>query len=345
MRELIVGKNEEGQRFNKYLLKYFNAGTSSFVYKMLRKKNIVLNDKKAKGDEILKYGDSVKLYLADETIGKFHSEAVVKVSVQDKFLNQIKILYQDNDIIALHKPAGMLSQKAKPEDYSINEYVIDRCIRDGLLSPEDMRTFKPSVANRLDRNTSGIILAGISLKGSQYLGRALKGRSLDKYYYTIVKGVMKNDIRCQGYLHKDYPENKSTVIGKAAYLRLNDDEKTEYSGIDTEFIPLASNDAYTLLKVKIYTGKSHQIRAHLKAMGYSVLGDKKYGEHSVNRYIEGKYGLRHHLLHSGLLVMDRMTDGGIENKGKLIIRDELPGIFIDICKGENIPWEPGTPED
>ena len=358
MRELKIGRNEEGQRLNKYLLKYLNSATSSFIYKMLRKKNIVLNDKKAKGDEILKSGDFIKLYLAEETIDKFHTEKIKadinsKQSIQynnlnkiDKYnINNVKILYADNDILALHKPAGMLSQKANASDYSVNEYVIEKCIQDGILSVEDMVTFKPSIANRLDRNTSGIILAGISLKGSQFLGRVLKDRTIEKYYYTIVKGVLNKQIRCKGYLHKDYPENKSKVIDIAGYNNLSENNKKEYSEIDTEFIPISFNKEYSLLKVKIYTGKTHQIRAHLRHLGYFVLGDKKYGELNVNKYFEKKYGLKHHLLHSGLLILEAQNTDDMKSHKRIIVKDELPEIFIDICKGENLPWEPGILED
>jgi 23S rRNA pseudouridine955/2504/2580 synthase len=357
MREIVISKNEEGQRLNKFLLKYLNQATSSFVYKMLRKKNIVLNDKKAKGDEILALNDSVKLYLAEETIDKFrnfngrdlhnnlhnsmrvntYNKSPESAAVED--CGSIRILYENEHMLAIHKPAGILSQKANIRDYSVNDFVLDYCREKGVT---DGSTFKPSIANRLDRNTSGIILAGISLKGSQKLARAFKERQLEKFYYTIVKGVMRESIHATGYIHKDYPENKSKVIDKKSYDRLSAVKKKNFSFIDTEFYPRAVSEdsGYTLLKVKLNTGKSHQIRAQLNALGFYVLGDNKYGELSENQYLRKKYGLKYHLLHSGELIMDEEVFGE-----KLVIKDGLPEVFARICKGENIPWVHGIPED
>jgi 23S rRNA pseudouridine955/2504/2580 synthase len=340
-------------------LKYLNQAASSFVYKMLRKKNIVLNDKKAKGDEILVLNDSVKLYLAEETISKFREESKALTlsenrdncrtnlpnagSYNSNKSDSIRILYENEHILALHKPAGVLSQKAKSDDYSVNDFVLDYCRKNGIA---DGSTFKPSIANRLDRNTSGIILAGISLRGSQKLARAFKERQLEKFYYTIIKGDMKKSIHATGYIHKDYPENKSTVIDKKSYDRLDSAEKKNFSFADTEFYPLSASadkihdKSYTLLKVKLNTGRSHQIRAQLNALGFYVLGDTKYGDATENKDLRRKYGLKYHLLHSGELNVDESVFGG-----RLLIRDGLPEIFSRICKGENIPWVHGIPED
>jgi 23S rRNA pseudouridine955/2504/2580 synthase len=307
---------------------------------MLRKKNILLNDKKAKGDEILALNDSVKLYLAEETIEKFRNELSLNgKSNPESNCSEIKVLYENEHILALHKPAGVLSQKAKPTDFSVNDFVLDYC-RKKENSLE--LTFKPSIANRLDRNTSGIILAGISLKGSQKLARAFKERQLEKYYFTIVKGSVSENIHATGYIHKDFPENKSRVIDKISFDRLSTEDRKAFSFVDTEFYPLSvsCDGAYTLLRVKLNTGKSHQIRAQLNSLGFYVLGDTKYGDTAENQSLRKKYGLKYHLLHSGELIMHEKIFGE-----KLIIKDGLPDIFKRICKGENIPWVHGIPED
>lgn len=344
MRELIITKNDEGQRLNKYLHKYLNNAGSSFIYKMLRKKNIVLNDKKANGNEILNVNDNIKLYLAEDTIEKFRKKEPVNISseIPDIYSKDVIILYQNDDVLALHKPSGMLSQKAQAKDYSINEYVIDYCIKNGIISDNETETFKPSISNRLDRNTSGIIMAGISLKGSQLLADAFKHHNIEKYYYTIVNGVFKNKKRCKAYLRKDNNSNISTVISENDYSKLNIEEQKAYKLIDTEFIPIANNKRMTVLRIRIFTGKSHQIRAHLKYLGYPMIGDCKYGNPVTNKYIEQKYGLKSHLLHSGEIILYNLSP---DNNTDLRITDKLPQIFFDICKGENILWEPGTHED
>lgn len=325
MVEIKIENADSGQRLNKFLMKYLKEAPSSFVYKMLRKKNIVLNDKKAKGDEVLNSSDIVKLYLSDDTIAKFRGRAVEQSS---KPRIGITVLYEDQDIIAVHKKQGVLSQKAKQEDYSINEAIVDY-IRTNKDRYKVSENFTPSVCNRLDMNTSGIILAGITLKGSQYLSRVLKDRSIDKYYYTIVKGCMNKTIYEKGFIKKDRDNNISTVIDVAGYASLKSKGNVnpdDYSPIETEFIPVSGSKDITLVKIKLITGKSHQIRAHLKSLGYPVAGDMKYGDKSFNAYLKERYKLKNHLLHAGLV---KLSD-------EVVIKDSLPGVFYKICQGEGI---------
>lgn len=334
MTELKVSANDAGQRLNKYLMKYMNDAPSSFIYKMLRKKNIVLNGKKAKGDEILAASDIVRLYMADETIEGFRSvRKQTANSGQGKAgiaWDELKVLYLDDDIIAVHKPAGILSQKAEKNDYSINECILDYCINKNIVNDKTLETFTPSVCNRLDRNTSGIILAGVSLKGSRELTKMLKDRTADKYYYTIVKGELDGNIFCSGYILKDSAVNMSRVISENEYNMLSETEKKSgYVPVKTEFMPISQNNGYTLLKIKLITGKSHQIRAHLKYLGYPVIGDSKYGDIATNRYMRDKYKLKSHLLHAGMVILDENT----------VIRDALPEIFVRICKGEGLNFK------
>lgn len=184
MQELHIGENDAGQRFDKYLKKLLAEAPGSFVYKMLRKKNITLNGKKADGTEKLSCGDEVKLFLSDETYEKFRAKSKTVMpeafSGSEKTLRQLKVLYEDADILIINKPSGMLSQKARPEDVSANEYILSYLLREGALTEEEMRTFRPSVCNRLDRNTSGILIAGKTLKGLQEMSKALKERTIQK---------------------------------------------------------------------------------------------------------------------------------------------------------------------
>lgn len=320
MIERIISKKDAGQRLNKYAMKYLNLAPSSFIYKMLRKKNITLNGKKASGDEILQYGDSLKFFLSDETIGKFRQEKISPCQGQklsskspDNRFNtgELKVLYQDLDILAVHKPAGILSQKAKSDDRSMNEMIVDYCLTKGLVTEEEFKTFTPSVCNRLDRNTSGILLAGITLSGSQKLSQALRNRDYHKYYTTLVKGTLRKTIHQTAYIKKENERNISTVVLDAG---------GNYDMIETAFEPLEYKHGYTMVRVTLYTGKSHQIRAHLKTLGYPVLGDTKYGDPTVNRNLRERFQLRHHLLHAGEVHL---------NNG-VVIRDELPEYFIRI---------------
>ncbi len=347
MRELIIGKNESGQRLNKYLMKYLNKAPSSFIYKMLRKKNIKLNDKKAEGSELLNEGDRIKIFISEETIDNFRNNSPYREindndksgrydkNTSDKRI-KIEVLYRDEDIIAVNKPAGILSQRAGIGDYSINEAIIDYVIDNGIITNEELLTFKPSICNRLDRNTSGIIWAGISLKGSQKLTKAFKERSIDKYYYTIVKGQFKNAMECDGYIRHDEDERKSYIIKAEEYLSLSDEKKKEYSRIITAFMPVSSNESLTLLKIKLITGKTHQIRAHLGSLSYPIIGDTKYGDKEVNAYMRQKYGLKNHLLHAGYAYYP---------EEKIKICAPLPDLFKKLCEKEGLIWQRGIQED
>lgn len=310
MQQLTITDLEAGQRLNKYMMKYLNQAPSSFIYKMLRKKNITRNGKKASGDEILECGDVIKVFLADETIEKFR---VVQASKQTSGIT-LQILYQDPDILAVHKPVGVLSQKAQKDDYSINEAIVDYCLSMQILTEKQLETFHPSISNRLDRNTSGIILAGISLKGSQTLARILKGHTCEKYYYTIVAGEMKQCIHEKAYIVKDTKKNQS---------KIQKQESPGASMIETAFTPLCTKNGFTLLQVQLFTGKSHQIRAHLQSLGYPMAGDTKYGNPAVNRKLRERYHLNHQLLHAGRLVLPDIPE----------ITDPLPAEFQKVADG------------
>ena len=268
---------------------------------MLRKKNITLNGKKADGSELLRETDEVCLFLSEETIASFQGKnggntTVVEqkeITKKPKELSDIRVVYEDEDVLILNKPAGVLSQKAVQSDYSLNEWVIDYLLEQGKLTKEDLQTFRPGVCNRLDRNTSGLITAGKSLVGLQTLSELFKERTVHKDYLCIVQGAVKNTSRLQGYLEKDARTNKVTVEAKK--------RSEESSYIETEYTPVITNGNYTLLRVRLITGKTHQIRAHLASVGHPLLGDAKYGMPAENRKLRERFGLKYQLLHAAYL--------------------------------------------
>lgn len=297
MREITVKENEAGQRLDKLLGKILKEAPSSFLYKMLRKKNIVLNGKKATGSEKTAVGDVIRFFLSDETFDKFAGAQTTEI-LQDIPKIQLEILYETEDILVFDKPAGMLSQKAKPDDVSANEYVLQYLLNKDLIKKEDLNTFKPSVCNRLDRNTSGLLIAGKTLKGSQQMSRALKERTIQKYYLCLVKGVITKPSNIKGYLIKDEKTNRVSV------------SRTEMPGakyIETEYQPLEQREDTTLLQVHLITGRSHQIRAHLASIGHPIVGDAKYGDSALNREY-AKKGVKRQLLHAYRLVLEDGTE-------------------------------------
>ena len=305
---------EAGGRLDKYLMKFLKEAPASFIYKMLRKKNIVLNGKKAAGSEFLKEDDEVKLYLSDETVVKFGGKVISSKtadreyeataedelesgadnSLYDRLKNlkweydEPQVIYEDRDIIILNKPVNVLSQIAKLGDVSMNEWLISYLIRSASLSANDLLTVKPAVANRLDRNTSGIILAGKTLSGLRFLSDIIKTRKIEKYYLTIVKGEMKENITAEAYLLKNDSHNT---------VRIYKDKVQGADYIKTAYEVLKVSLGHSLLRVKLITGKSHQIRAHLSFLGYPVIGDGKYGLKSENTTYR-RMGLNSQFLHS-----------------------------------------------
>lgn len=318
MRKIVVSEKEAGQRLDKYLAKYMSKAPKSFFYKMLRKKNIKLNGSRAEGNEKLKAQDEITLFLSDETIAGF-SEEVKVVELQ----SNLDILYEDDNILILNKAVGMLSQKAMKEDVSIIEHITAYMLEQGQITREQLKSFHPAVCNRLDRNTSGIIIAGKTLVGLQKMSELLKSRNLDKYYQTIVKGKITKKQCVEGYLTKNRNHNK-VVISKEA--------SPEASYIKTEYEPICFTEEYTLLKVKLLTGKSHQIRAHLQSIGHPVIGDGKYGDVLTNNRLRNTYRLKHHVLHSWQLVFPEIEEEAFAAISGKTIEAPVPMYFQSLKK-------------
>lgn len=327
MREIIVGINEENQSLYKLLSKYLKAAPTGFIYKMLRKKNITLNDKKAEGKEILKIEDVVKLWLSDETIEKFIGEEFTKVR-SDKVVYDIKslIVFEDKDIIILNKPTGLLSQKAKKDDISINELCLSYLLEKNEISRESLLTFKPSICNRLDRNTSGLIIFGKTFKGSRKINAAVRDRKVKKYYLAIVHGRVDKACEVKGFINKNEKNNKIIV-------RREEFEAAKF--IETAYTPLYTDGKISLLLIRLITGRTHQIRAHLSFIGYPIVGDLKYGISKKDKEYK-KMGIENQLLHSYCLDKVANIDGGC-------IFAEPPLEFKKLLKGYS--WELGRPED
>lgn len=320
MQELTISTNEAGQRLDKLLGKYLKEAPTSFIYKMLRKKNITLNGKKASGNEKLKNGDIVKLFLADETIEKFSGTETVCAK------GNLNVIYEDEQIILINKPVGMLSQKAKESDISAVEELIGYLVNSKQIKMSELKTFHPAFCNRLDRNTSGILAGGKTLAGLQELNTFFKERTIEKYYLTIVSGVVKEDAYIKGYLLKDEKTNKVQIFQK---------EVPGSAAIETSYHPVSTNGHVTLLEVHLITGKPHQIRAHLSSVGHPIIGDYKYGKSKVNDVYKQNFKLQSQLLHAYRLKMPDSKGALSYLTGKEFFA-EPPVLFKKICEAENL---------
>jgi len=334
MKSFLVSQNEAGQRLDKLLAKYMDTAPKSFFYKMLRKKNITLNGKKADGSEKVAVGDEVRLFLSDETIAGFQSGKKVVVDAtkaesneQRQTIPTIKpqeIVFEGKHLLIVNKPVGELSQKAAKDDISINERIVEYLkVTHGI----GLDNFTPGVCNRLDRNTTGLIIAGKSLAGLQEMAELLKQRTVHKYYLCIVAGKAEKERHLSGYLKKEESTNTVTVVS-AEELKKRGLNPKEYDKIETELIPLVSNGEATLLAIQLITGKTHQIRAHLASIGLPLLGDAKYGKEGgrvvqLNRALH----LRYQLLHAYLLQFPSLS-GVLSEVSEKIITVEPPAKFV-----------------
>ncbi|MCD7841469.1 MAG: RluA family pseudouridine synthase, partial [Lachnospiraceae bacterium] len=275
MKQISINEGEAGQRLDKLLARYMKDAPKSFFYKMLRKKNITLNGKKAEGKELLKPGDEVKLFLSDETWEKFGGISLenrsVRASAEAASMRQCassrqvphmlnesgkampplvkgiqppNILYQDAHILLINKPAGILSQKSAASDVSLVEYLNAYLLQSGGMTEEEMQLVHPAICNRLDRNTSGLVVAGISLAGLQTMNRLLASRTARKYYRCIVCGSMQGSGRLHGYLKK---EERTNIVS------VSSEPIDGARAIETGYEVLSSNRRYSLLEVHLIT--------------------------------------------------------------------------------------------
>lgn len=304
MKEIIIRKQNEGQRFDKFLRRYLPEAENGFLYKMLRKKNIKLNGQKASGREMLREGDVIQLFFAPETLEKFMGTGSrERAGRTGRTMPATWIVYQDAQLLVIDKPAGILSQSDSRGEDSLVEMLRAFLLASGGMREEDFHLYRPGVVNRLDRNTSGLVLAARTLPAAQELSLALRRRDVKKYYLAVVGGSFSGEQTVRAWLKKDERANR-VRIGEAPF-----DGASE---IVTAYRPLQQalwrGQTFTLLQVHLITGKTHQIRAHLASIGHPLVGDVKYGRYSVNEALKKETGIKRQALHAWKLVFPAYPD-------------------------------------
>lgn len=297
MKSFTINSNDAGQRLDKFISKTVPLLPQTLMYKYIRIKRIKINRKRAEISTRLNNGDIVEMYINDE----FFEKAPEKYD----FLNASKnlnIIYEDENIILCDKKAGVLSH---PDDKEFVDTLIGRIKKylyeKGEYDPADENSFVPSLVNRIDRNTGGIVIAAKNAESLRILNQKMKDRELHKFYLCIVHGTLKNNCgTLNGYLVKDESKNKVTVSK----------EKRENSKeIHTKYKVLDCKNDLSLIEVELLTGRTHQIRAHFASIAHPLLGDGKYGTNAQNK----KYGYKKQFLYSYKLIFDFTTDAGILN--------------------------------
>lgn len=314
-----ITKMEAGQRLDRYLGKLLPEAGSGFLHKMLRKKNITLNGKKADGSEKVSEGDCIEIFFSEETLHKFMGAKKAgqkENEYQNAYqkLSGVRVIYENEHILIADKPVGMLSQKANQSDCSLNEWLIGYLLAGGDVTKEDLEVFKPSVCNRLDRNTSGIVLCAKSVAGAQLLGELLRKRLVRKYYRLYVKGRFDEEKLIEGYLVKDEKSNKVRILSADEASAVKG-EKASY--VKAAYRPVQVERDKTLVEADLLTGRPHQIRAQMAAVGHPLLGDYKYGDQEWNHGYRDRYHIKSQLLHAYKVIFPVLGEPFADISGKV----------------------------
>lgn len=307
MIQVEIGKNDGEQRLDRFLKKYLPKASLSRIYKIIRK-DLKVNNRRGKESTKLMEGDVLSFYIDEKIFESLTEKRKIK-----KVRKNFRVVYEDEKMLIASKPFGLLTHGDRHEKKNhLANQVIAYLTDKGEYVPSKERTFVPSPVNRLDRNTTGLIIFGKNANSLKELNKMIKEREkIGKFYLTVVAGVLKEEVELKGSLSKD--ENKNKV--KVSF----DDKEEKY--IQTRAMPLASKKGYTLVEVELVTGRTHQIRAHLAAKGYPIVGDVKYGNKNINDQMRRRYNLTTQLLHAYKL-----------NIGEISVMDELPGAFRKITE-------------
>ncbi len=311
MIKITIDKNDAGQRLDRFLRKYLQRAPLSMIYRMIRR-DVKVNGRRAEQKTVLKEGDELILYISDEQLDRLTE----KKSSQPAAKRTFRIIYEDEGILIVNKPAGLLTHgDSREKKNTLVNQVIDYLIRKGEYVPRQEKSFTPAAANRLDRNTSGMVLFGKNAETLRDLSAMIRERgSIEKHYMTVVKGIFPEYRILTGKAEKDEKNNRVMIRGE-------DSEKGRL--VVTEATPLASGGDMTLLDINLVTGRTHQIRAHLASEGYPVAGDVKYGDPLLNRQLLLEYGLKSQFLHAYRLDF-RRTAGSLSGLQGRSFTDPLP---------------------
>jgi len=298
MREFLISYNDAGQRLDRFTAKAVPLLPSSLAQKYIRVKRIKVNGKGSKRDYKLIADDIVQMYINDEFF-ETPSGDNAYLNVADPDLD---IVYEDKNIMLVNKPAGVLCHSDSGYDYgSIISRVHAYLHKSGEWRPREENSFTPALCNRIDRNTSGIVIAAKNAEALRIINEKFKFQEIERYYLAIVHGIPKPpSARLEGYIFKDSVKNR-------VFVTRNSQPGAKSAVMEYRCIKSSESGKLSLLECRLITGRTHQIRAQLADAGYPILGDGKYG----NGRLDKAFGETKQALCSYKLVFDFKTDAGM----------------------------------
>lgn len=294
MKSIKVDKLNSNKRIDKFVRKYLNDAPLSFIYKLFRKKDVKVNDHWVKENYILKENDEIKIYVTDNQLNDFNKPKDI-----EKLNANLNIIYEDDNILIINKPKGILVTGNEDE----KRITLTNFVQSYLFKKNEFKNdgidFTPSPVHRLDRNTSGIVVFAKNLLTSQLLMEEFKNHNnLDKYYLALCYGKFEKD---DGIINANLLKDEEKNIVKISNKEGSKESITEYKVLDYK-------DGYSLALVHLLTGRTHQIRVHMSYIGHPVIGDSKYGNFKINKEFDNKYKYDSQFLHAYKLSFKNMID-------------------------------------
>lgn len=321
MKSIQVNSNDKGQRVDKYIRKYLNNAPLSFIYKLFRKKDIKVNGKKVDINYILREKDVIEVYISDDLLNSFNTPKVV-----EKEKINLDIIYEDSNILIINKDPNVLIHEGEENKKAntLNNMILNYLLTKGEYKTTDIYT--PSCVHRLDRNTSGLVIASKNLETSKILLDLFKDKqNIEKCYIALVKGNLNGKGTINKKLLKDEKKKLVTV-----------DEKNGLTAI-TEYQSIINTDKYSLLKVNLITGRTHQIRVHMASINHPLINDEKYGDYKENKEFSDKFNYKYQFLHSYIIKFKNMPEKlkYLENKEfKANLKPKQKEILKKLFKGD-----------
>lgn len=312
MVDFKITENEAGQRLDRFLRKYMKRAPLSMIYKTIRK-DVKVNGKRAHEDTILQEGDQLSLYIPEEKLND-----LTRQQTHRRVKRQFRIAYEDENLLIVEKPSGLLTHgDSREKKNTLANQVCGYLQEKGEFDPSKEKSFVPSPVNRLDRNTTGLVIFGKNAETLRSFTRYIRERQyVSKYYVTLVKGNLKEKLVLRDRIAKDHGTNISQVT----------DDAKEGKSAETFVTPIASKNGFSVVEVELVTGRTHQIRVHFSHEGHPLVGDIKYGDRRVNGMAKNKLGITTQLLHAYQLKFSGLEGNFAYLNGKTV-KAKLPEEF------------------